>query len=60
MTSKEGLHVILPTLGVIFFKSNNVGRHFCPYFQGVCPDLQVFCEGFHRFCSDFYRFCADV
>jgi len=27
-------------LGRHFSKSNNVGRHFCPNFQGYCPDFQ--------------------
>jgi len=51
--------VILPTLGTVSFKSNHVGPHFCPYFQGIYPDFQGFCQGFHRFCPDFYRFCPD-
>jgi len=46
-------------LGVIFFKSNHIGRHFCTYVQGVFPDFQGFCKGFHRFSSDFYGFCPD-
>jgi len=45
---KIGLHVILQKLGAIFFKSNLVGRHFCPDFQG-------FIKGFHRF----YQVCTD-
>jgi len=28
MTSEKGLHVILQTLGAIFFKSSQIGRHF--------------------------------
>jgi len=27
-------------VGLHFLKSNNVGRHFGPYFQGFCPDFQ--------------------
>ena len=42
-----------------FFKSNNIGRHFCPYFQEICPDFMGFCEHFQWFCSYFYRFCPD-
>ena len=57
MTSnKKGLHMILPTLGAKFSKSNNVGGHFYPYSQVVCPEFQVFCEHFHRFCMDFQEF----
>jgi len=47
------------TLGAIFFKSKDAGRHFCSYVQEVCPDFQRFCEGFHRFCPDFSGFCPD-
>ena len=32
----------------------NIGRHFCLYFQVVCPEVQIFCEHFHRFCSEFH------
>jgi len=32
MTSEKGPHAILQKLGSTL-KSNNVGRHFCPYFQ---------------------------
>jgi len=39
MTSKKGLHAILPVLGANFSKSNNVGRHFYLYFSGI---LQIF------------------
>jgi len=54
MTSEISLslHVILLTLGSVFFKSNRVGRHFCPNFQG-------FCGGFHRFSPDFQKFCPN-
>ena len=34
-------------------KSNNVGRHFCPDFQGVYPDFQRFCPNFQGFCPNF-------
>ena len=50
---KKGLHVILPTLGANFSKSNNVGRHFYSYFLVVFPEPQVFCKHFDRFYPDF-------
>ena len=37
-------------LGCHFSKSNNVGHHFCPNFQGFCSDFQVFCLNFKGFC----------
>jgi len=49
---KKSFHVILHTLGANFLKSNNVGHHFCPDFQG-------FCKGFHRFYANLHRFFPD-
>jgi len=57
--SEKGLHMTLTTLGANFSKSNNVGRHYCPYFQVVCLDFQVLCEQFHVFCPDVQGFCPD-
>jgi len=37
------------------FKSNNVGRHFYPDFQGFYPYFQVFCPDFQEFCPDFQQ-----
>jgi len=39
---KKGRHVILQKLGAIFFKSNQVWRHFYPDFQGFCKRLYRF------------------
>jgi len=56
MTPKTKVfQVILPTLGFIFSKSNNVGSYFYPYFQVVCQELQLLCEHFNRFCPDFQQ-----
>ena len=33
-------------VGRHFYKSNNVGGHFCPGFQAFCPNFQVFCPDF--------------
>jgi len=51
-TSRKRFHMILQTLGAIFFKSNHVGRHFSPEFQR-------FCKGFHRLRPDFHVLCPD-
>jgi len=39
-------------VGRHFFKSNLVGRNFCPDFQG-------FCKGFHRIYPDLHKFCPN-
>jgi len=33
--------------------SANIGRHFCPNFQGVFPDFHGFCPDFEELCLDF-------
>jgi len=38
--------------------SAHIGRHFCPYFQGLCPDFRGFCEGFKGF-TNFAQISAD-
>jgi len=50
---EKSLHVILHTLGASFSKSNNVGHHFCPYFQVVSPDFQVLANIFVDFARIF-------
>ena len=41
-----------------FLKSKHVGRHFCPYFQGVYPDFQGFAKVSKIF-TDFAQVFAD-
>jgi len=52
---KQRLHMILQTLGAIFFKSNNIEYHFCSHAQGVCPVFPEFCKDFNGFCPDFQQ-----
>jgi len=40
VSSKKGLNVFSANVSRHFVRSNNVGRHFCPDFQGFCPDFQ--------------------
>ena len=56
MTSKKGLHVILHMLGANFFKSKDVRRHFCPYFQMVAQIFRYFTNIFIDFAQIFTRF----
>jgi len=42
-------------IGRHFLKSNNVGRHSCPDFQGFYPDFQRFCPNFQGFCPNFQQ-----
>jgi len=39
VTSKKGFMCFSANVGHHFLKSNNVGRHFCPDFQGFSPDF---------------------
>ena len=43
---KKGLNFFFANVGRHFLKSNNVGRHFFPEFQGFCPNFLGFCPGF--------------
>jgi len=52
---RKGLNVILQALGTIFYKSNKVGRYFCPNFQGFCPDFHEFYPDFQGFCPAFQQ-----
>jgi len=54
MAPKNGLHVILPTLGTLFFKSNPVGRHFFQIKPRWMPFLLVFSQSLPR-CSGILR-----
>ena len=56
---KKVLICFSATVGRHFLKSNNVGCHFCPDFQGFCSDFQGFCSDFQRFCPNFQGFCPD-
>jgi len=42
-------------VGRHFLKSNNVGRHLCPDFQGFCPYFQGSCSDFDGFCPGFQQ-----
>jgi len=46
------------TLGTIFIKSKQVGRHFCSYFYGVCPDIQGFSKVFTIFVQIYTDFAG--
>jgi len=39
-------------LGRFFLKTNNVGRHFFPDFQGFCPEINGFSPDFQGFYPD--------
>jgi len=55
MTSKKVFMCFSGNTGCHFFKSNNVGRHFCPDCQEFCQDFQGFCPDFQGFCPDFWQ-----
>jgi len=55
MNSKKSPHVILKTLGPIFFKSKHVRHHFCPDFQGFA---KVFTD-FAQIYTDFTHISGD-
>ena len=48
-------HKLPRKLGASFFKSKDVGRHFCSYFHGVCEGFQRFCPDFEEFCQEFHQ-----
>ena len=54
---KNGLYLFFCKCCAPYLKSNNVGRHFCPDFQGFHRDIWGFCLDFQGFCQNFQRFC---
>jgi len=48
-------HKLPRKLGASFFKSKDVGRHFCSYFHGVCERFQRYCPDFEEFCQEFHQ-----